>query len=140
MRVVVDTNVLVSALIKIDSNPARILTLWRTGVIELVVSPEILEEVVRVLAYPRIRKYVSADEADRYIALLRMHTQVIRPAEDLHVVDADPDDDKFLALAVACNADCVVSGDGHLLSIETYAGIRILTPSDFMRMIDAHAA
>ncbi len=132
MRVVIDTNVLISALIKADSSPAKIISLWRAGKIELALCPEIIEEIVRVLKYPKLQKHISDEEAARFLTLLHTATTIVRLDELVSVVDADPDDNKFVAVAVACQAEAIISGDGHLLEIGSYRDIPILTPAQFL--------
>ncbi len=135
MRVVVDTNVLISALLKADGSPAKIVSLWRSGELELVVSEEVVSEVSRVLGYQRIRTRVSAEEAERFLDLLRTAALAVTAYENVTVVKDDPDDDKFLAIAIVSGAEYIISGDTHLLSIGNYQGIEILTPADFLTNI-----
>ena len=129
---VIDTNALISALIKADSSPAKIISLWRAGKIELALCPEIIEEIVRVLKYPKLQKRISDDEAARFLALLHTATTIVRLDELVAVVDADPDDNKFVAVAVASRAEAIISGDGHLLELGSYRDIAILTPAQFL--------
>lgn len=135
MRVVVDTNVLISALLKADGSPAKIVSLWRSGELELVVSEEVVSEVSRVLGYQRIRTRVSAEEAERFLDLLRTAALAVTAYENVTVVKDDPDDDKFLAVAIVSGAEYIISGDTHLLSIGNYQGIEILTPAGFLTNI-----
>lgn len=135
MRVVVDTNVLISALLKADGSPAKIVSLWRSGELELVVSEEVVSEVSRVLGYQRIRTRVSAEEAERFLDLLRTAALAVTAYENVTVVKDDPDDDKFLAIAIVSGAEHIISGDTHLLSIGNYQGIEILTPAGFLTNI-----
>ena len=133
-RVVLDTNVLVSAFVSAIGAPAQVFDLWRNDVIEIVTTQETLDELVRVLAYPKIRTRLrySDDQIKRYLLLLRKHALYVQELPPLTVVEADPDDDKFLALAVASGATVVVSGDGHLLDLGAYADIVILSPAAFL--------
>jgi putative PIN family toxin of toxin-antitoxin system len=98
--------------------------------IELVVSPEIVEETLGVL---RERKFGFSPEIivliDRQI---RMMAKVVRPTERLRVVERDPDDDRILECAVSAGAEVIVTGDGHLLAIGVFRGIRILSPTAFL--------
>ena len=135
IRVVVDTNVLISALLKADSGPARIVTLWQAGELALVVSPETIDEVTRVLGYGKIRRRVSTSEAERFVALLRSATLLMNSVEGVSVVQDDPDDDKFLALAIAGGAEYIISGDKHLLRIGVYQNIQIMIPANFLNNV-----
>ena len=132
MRVVIDTNVLISALLKANSGPASIVSLWRSGEVELVVSLEVIDEIARVLDYPKIKKRVSSEEAARFLTLLYTSATIVQSDEKVAAVDADPDDNKFVALALASGAEYIVSGDAHLLDVGTYQDIEILTPAQFI--------
>lgn len=140
MRVVVDTNVLISALLKADSVPARIVSIWREGAIELVLSSAIVAEVTRVLAYPRIRSRVSETDAERFIALLHAAATFVEPLESVIAVEPDPDDDKFVALALASGAGVIISGDSHLLNLEAFQDIQIIGPAQFIEMMLSSAS
>ena len=135
LRVVVDTNVLISALLKANGNPAKVVSLWRTGEFELVISPETIDELSRVLGYERIRTRVTPEEAERFLSLLQTAATIITPQIEVTAVKDDPDDDKFLSLALASDAEYIVSGDKHLLSIKVFRGVPILTPVQFLETI-----
>jgi len=134
MRIVVDTNVLISALLSANKSPGKIVALWRAGELELVVSPEMIAEVRRVLGYEKIRKRVPSEQAQRFLKLLETGATLVTPCEEVSVVQNDPDDDKFLALAIASGAEHIVSGDKHLLSIGAYQGVKILNPANFLNI------
>ena len=137
LRVVVDTNVLISALLKANGNPAKVVSLWRTGEFELVISSETIDELSRVLGYERIRTRVTPEEAERFLYLLQTAATIITPQIEVTAVEDDPDDDKFLGLALASDAEYIVSGDKHLLSIKVFRGIPILTPVQFLETISS---
>ncbi len=132
MRIVVDTNVLISALLSANTSPGRIVAFWRARELELVVSPDMIAEVRQVLSYAKIRKRVSAEQARRFLKLLETDATLVTPHDLVTVVQDDPDDDKFVALAMASGAEYIVSGDKHLLSIGAYQGVKILNPADFL--------
>lgn len=135
MKIVVDTNVLVSALIKPDGAPAQLLS--HDGSFEMVTTEEILAELERVLHYERIQtRYRLKDEIiAAYINHVRNASEVIVVESNIKVVEKDPDDDKFVACARAAQADCIVSGDPHLINLKSYQGIPILTPRQFLEII-----
>lgn len=94
-----------------------------------------LEEIARVLAYPKIVRRLKWDEAKvaRYVSLLRFEAEVVNIEGTLASVPNDPDDNPILATLIASAADCLVSGDDDLLSLaQQYP---ILSPSDFIRRI-----
>jgi uncharacterized protein len=116
MRVVVDTNLLISAFISRTGAPAQIFTLWRNGEIEILVSPESLAELQRVLAYPRVQRYLqyTPDQIERFLMLLASAAERVENAEEVVVVDDDPDDNKFFAIAVAAQAQANAAFDHYL--------------------------
>jgi putative PIN family toxin of toxin-antitoxin system len=140
MRVVVDTNVVISALLSPSGGPAQVLRLWEAESFELVASEEILAEYARVLNYPKIadRLKLTEESAQELINALRRLAILVEPAESLRIVADDPDDDKFLACALAAGAEYVVSGDEHLLTLGEYRGIQILPPSAFWALLGGH--
>jgi putative PIN family toxin of toxin-antitoxin system len=129
-RVVLDPGVLVSALISPDGSPARLLREIRTGSLELVVSPHLLEELGDVLARQKFRRYVDLATVREYVDLLRREALAVPDPDDpLPLRSADPDDDYLIALARSQNA-VLVSGDKHLLDIG--GGAPILAPADLL--------
>lgn len=135
MRVVLNTNVIVSSFLTPQGRVAMILNPWEQNVIKLVVSKAILGEYDRVLHYPRHRRrHRLTDEQLEEVAeaFLELAALVV-PDEMPNVIENDPDDNHFLAAANAGRADCIVSGDPHLLDIESYEGIPIHSPAEFLK-------
>lgn len=138
MRCVCDTNVLVAALLSRRGTPAELLRLWFDGAFELVVSPSLLSELKRVLAYPKIRSRVSEAEAVEFVSLLNdLATIVDDPAGPPSVRTADPEDSYLVALAEAAQA-AIVSGDRHLL--ELAGRFPVYAPGDFRKLLDEREA
>ena len=138
MRVVVDTNILVRALIMPHGTVGPVLLRLRQGDYVLLYGHLLLEELVDVLNRPRIRQKYRLTEQDieTVIRLLLLRGEAVVPQE--HVVACrDPDDDKFLEVAVSGKADVLVTGDEDLLVLHPFAGIPILSPAAFLRMLDA---
>lgn len=135
MRLVIDTNVLVSALMIGTSAPARLLVLWREGRFGLLTSAVQLDELMRVTRYPKIRARISPMLGGRLVNELRKAAIVI---DDLPPVTVcpDPNDNHLLALATAGQADFLVTGDKRdLLPIERHQGTRITTVRDFLSLV-----
>lgn len=130
-RVVADTNVLVSAILQPRGASGRILQAWRDGVIDLVVCPASLRELGDVLARPRLRKRVAAEEAEAFVSLLRGQAELRADPVFEPGLTRDPKDDYIVALAVATRATCIVSGDEDLLSAPDLAP-PVFTPADFL--------
>ena len=118
LRVVLDVNVLISALIRRSSVPAAILHEWRAGRFELVVSPHLLDELRDVLGRTNIIRYVSPTAAEELLAALRDIAILVEDLAAERVVPGDPDDDYLVALALAGRAHVIVTGDAHLLEAD----------------------
>ena len=134
-RVVADANVLVSAAITRSPQAPSVLTLDAAldGRVELVTSPLLLREVTIVLARPRLQRYVSPDEAARFVADLAAQTTLLVDAPGPHpAVCRDPRDDYLIALANASGAEAIITGDRDLFAIELrQLAVEILTPRQF---------
>lgn len=138
LRAVLDANVMISALIQPKGASGRILTsLLERNSFEVVVSPTILAEVRRSLSYPKVRKYIktSDEDLDLWVASLELIAQPVDGNLRIHAVAADPDDNKYIEAAVEGLAQFVVTGDKHLLSLESYENIRIVTPRVFVDLL-----
>lgn len=132
LRVVADANVLISAALARSPNAPSVLILEAAldGRLDLVTSPRLLGEVTSVLKRPRLRKYLSTDEALRFVAGLATQTILLTdPPGPPAAVCRDPDDDYLVALSTARHADAIVSGDPDLHAIDNkQLDIEILTP------------
>jgi putative PIN family toxin of toxin-antitoxin system len=134
MRVVLDTNQHISAIIRPKGHPAQIVQLWRIGLIELAISPFILEEFEIVVHRPRIQQRYNLSDADitEYLEVLRTFTVIVSGTVTVDAVPDDPDDNIIIACAIESEADAIVSGDQHLLSLGSYHGIPIVKAVDFL--------
>jgi putative PIN family toxin of toxin-antitoxin system len=130
MRVVVDTNVLVSAALKRQSTPgmAALLVERRGGLLKSLATERQLFEVV---ARPRLASLIDL-EARSWLRKLMAAAELVRITERIAAC-RDPTDDKFLELAVDGHADLIVSGDGDLLVLNPFREIPIVTPAVFMQ-------
>ncbi len=116
MRAVLDPNILIAALLSPTGAPAQLLGRWLAGVFELVVSEALLAELERALAYPKLRRRVSAEEAAELVDLLRDGAILAPDRPNPPRRSPDPGDDYLLALAENERA-VLVSGDQHLLAL-----------------------
>jgi putative PIN family toxin of toxin-antitoxin system len=117
VRAVLDPNVIISALLSTKGSLAETLRVWIGGAFELVVSPLLLAELERALAYPKLRKRISVSEARVVIDWLQNSANLVKdPADPPSVRSADPGDDYLIALAESEQA-MLVSGDDHLLRL-----------------------
>ena len=134
IRVVFDTNVLISSLL-FKGELAGIVDLWKSGKILPVVSRETFEEFRRVLEYPKFKltrgeiKSIIREEVLPFF-------EVVETGSKVNKVCRDPDDDKFIACALSAVADFIVSGDKDLCDVGTFRTIKIIRASDLLKMAD----
>ena len=132
MRVVLDTGILIAALITKNTPPDQIYQAWRKNKFELITSEWQLAEFRRVSRYPKLRKYLLPAEAGNMVNGMRYQAIVLTELPTLEV-SQDPDDNPVLAMAVAGEADFLVSGDKRdLLALKTIEKTRILTARKFL--------
>ncbi len=133
MRAILDPNVVISALLSPKGKPARILVAWEQGAFELVISPALLEELERALAYPKLRRLIPEPDAATALAWLRETADVVAdPRDDPPLRSPDPGDDYLIALA-AQERIPLVSGDNHLLVLADR--LPILTAAQFLELL-----
>lgn len=130
MRVVLDTNVLVSGLLW-NGPPRQILDAVRLGSLDLYISPSLLDELSEVLVRPKFAERLAAANVAAFTLVggVAALATIVRPVDIEATISADPDDDDVLACAVAAGAVRIVSGDDHLLSLGSFRGIQITTAS-----------
>jgi len=135
LKVVLDTNVLVSALL-FGGEPGQLVSLWEKGRAVPLVSKEVLLEYIRVLGYPKFS--LSAEDI---MALIEEQflpfAEMVAAPKTPPIIMEDPGDDKFLALAEAGPASFLISGDIHLLALERYRGVEILSPRNFVARLES---
>jgi hypothetical protein len=131
LKVVIDTNVFISAFYMPESRPAGVVLLARRKTILNVISPPILQEVERI-----IRKKLLWDNSKTQSAVRRIRnfSEEVQPQERLAIIADDPDN-RILECAVAGQANFIISGDHHLLDLKNYQGIKIVTPARFLELI-----
>lgn len=137
LRVVLDANVYISAIIRPEGPPGRIVARFlRQAAFEIVLSPALVEETLRALMYPKVRKHVRVGvDPHLWFEDIIVLAQLVAGEVELPAVSADPDDDKYLAAAVEGRATLVVTGDPDLLALKEYQGIRIVTPRAFLDLL-----
>lgn len=135
MRLVLDTNILLSALLTRGTPPDLLYQAWRQGDFELVSSAAQIEEVTRVLDYPHLRERVRSAEVAILVDGLKTLTTLAEYLPDIQV-SRDADDDKILATALAGQADYLVSGDKDLLCLPETCGVKIVTPRDAIDILN----
>lgn len=137
MKIVLNANIYVSSLVSQFGNPFQIVNRWLRKEFDVLITQAILDEVARVLRYPRIarRHRLSEPDITRFVEMLTQYGMLIEPAERLGVVVDDESDNRYLECAVAGSADYLVTGDEHLLGIQSYRGVYILNPAEFVALL-----
>ncbi len=135
MRVVIDTGILITALITRDTPPDQIYQAWRKRRFELVTSEWQLGEFRRVSRYPKLRKYLQPVEAGNLINGLRHQALLLADLPDVDL-SKDPDDNPLLAMAIASEAEYLVSGDKRdVLALKKVDKTRIITARRFLTIL-----
>jgi putative PIN family toxin of toxin-antitoxin system len=135
MRVVLDTGILIAALITKDTPPDKIYQAWRKRRFELVTSQWQLDEFRRVSRYPKLRKYLQPIEAGNLINGLRHQALLLETLPEVEL-SYDSDDNPLLAMAIATEADYLVSGDKRdVLALKKVGKTRILTARRFLAIL-----
>lgn len=137
LRVVLDANIFVSAVLKPHSNIARIFEWVKEDKIRLVLSHDILSEIAAVLLYPKIRKRhrQTQKEIEEFLRNTIRVSILIPGKSHTDTIKEDPSDNKYLSAALEARADFIISGDHHLKDLKTFQGIRILDPSTFLLLM-----
>jgi len=136
MRAVLDTNVLISATLIRDGTEDRISRAWQREAFDLVLSPQILDEMGRALFYEKLRKarWMTEEEVAALVRSLAREA-ILVPGRVRLKVSRDPADDKFLEAAIEGHAQYAVTGDKDLLGLRAYRDIRIVRPTAFLSML-----
>lgn len=129
MKLILDTNVFVSGVF-FSGPPFMILDAWRHGRVSLIISPEILDEYRRV--GEKLATQFHGVDLEPWIELLMLKTSLVNAHPLAEKVCDDPDDEKFIACAMASRTKLICSGDKHLLDITGYQGITVLKPRAFV--------
>ncbi len=137
IKVVLDTNVVVSAYLVPGGKPAQILSLAKAGEISIFLSPQIIEEIRETLLRPKLTKIHKATpkEIGQFIIAFEKVTTITQGAKKVYAINSDPDDNKILACALEGQADYIVSGDHHLTDLKSFQGIPIVNPDVFLQTI-----
>ena len=136
-RAVVDTNILIRALIKPQGTVGPVLTRLRDGDYTLLYAEPLLDELVAKLALPRIRdKYhLTNDDVETVLALILLRGEPVVPQRRITAC-RDPKDNVVLEVAVAGEADYIVTGDDDLLVLHPFEGIPIVGPAEFLKALE----
>ncbi len=142
IRVVLDTNVLISGIIGIrlpSSTPGELIRRWRGQGFTLLLSEHILAETERTLAKPFFQRSLNPAQAASAVRLLRRKAELVTITATVANVATHPEDDLVVATAVAANARYLVTGDAKLQDIRRYEGVTILSPRAFLALLEQEA-
>jgi uncharacterized protein len=138
LKAVLDSSVLVSGFLTEGGTTATLLSRYRQGAFALCSSAWIIEETERALLRPRNRNryHYRREDVRQFLDGLSTSAQVFRDPPRVPVVTRDPSDDQVIACAVAAGADYLVTGDGDMLVLAEHQGIRIITPREFLDLLE----
>lgn len=131
MRVVIDTNVFVSAVL--GGRLGVIVDEWKAKKFTLIVNEAVVREYLDVIKRPKFN--IPAEEIEATTDYLLKNAEFVTPLESITAVEADPSDNKFLEAALQGNAIHIVSGDSHLLELKTFRDISIITAREFIERL-----
>jgi putative PIN family toxin of toxin-antitoxin system len=134
VRAVVDPGVLVSALFGKDCPPDAIVQEWKQGRFELIVSPQLVAELVEVVSRPKFSSQIFPEDVAELVELLRQHATAQGDPPHVERLTEDPDDDYLAALAVAARADYLVTGD-HALQRWRSDAVTVVSPREFLEQL-----
>ncbi len=137
LKIVLDANIFVSAVLKPHSDLAKIFELIREDKIKLILSEDILSEIKAVLLYPKIKKRHRRNrkEVEEFLNKAFQVSILAHGRINCNEIREDPADNKYLSAALEAKADFIVSGDHHLKNLRVFEGIRILDPSTFLALM-----
>ncbi len=132
LKAVIDTNVFISGLLKSPNN-RQIISFLKASKFTLVISHETLDELIGVISRPKFHNVIKRETAEKLIEIIKTHAVLVKPCQKFDIINDDPNDNRFLESAFESNADFIVSGDRHLLSLKTFHNIPIVTPKEFLK-------
>ncbi len=132
-KVVLDTNTLISGILW-DGNEARVIEEAENNKVQLFISQKLLKELEGVLKREKFTRKLEGKEStvEQAVAKIALIATLIEPAKKINIIKDDPDDNRVLECAVTARADVIISGDKHLLKLQTYSGIDIMSARDFL--------
>lgn len=140
LKVVIDTNILVSAILNPKGTPAKIVKAWFKNRFIVVISQFSLQEIERVLHYEHIQKikHISEDEIHKLVTEIIKTSELIQVSSTIEIIKTDIADNQVLATAVDGQTTYIISGDHHLLDLGEFRGIKILKPADFLNVLQGN--
>lgn len=136
INVVLDTNIFISGIFWYGNYCSQIIDLWRNGKLILVSSLETVQELVGTLRDFRIK--MPEEIIEEWRTMVIENSVFVWPTEKFRIVKEDPDDDKFIEAALAGKAQYLISQDKSLLKLKEFREIKIVTPEEFLKIIDTN--
>jgi putative PIN family toxin of toxin-antitoxin system len=137
IRAVLDTNVLASGLIKAGGPPGQILEAWVSRRFELILSDHILMELTRTLSKPYFQRIIPPEVALGHIARFRSACEFVTVVHPIEGVAGHAEDDLVLSAAVSAKADYLVTGDKVFHTIDSFSGVRLVSPQTFLEIVQS---
>src|SRR3989344_4630993 len=133
MKIVLDTNVFISGIFWEGNFCSQLIDKWKNKEIELISSLEIVEELVETLKKFKIQ--MPEDMIEEWKNLILKNSTLMAPSTKIDAIKEDPEDNKFLEVAIDGKADLIVSQDKHLLNLKEYQGIKIVKPEEAINLV-----
>ncbi|HLC70865.1 MAG TPA: putative toxin-antitoxin system toxin component, PIN family [Candidatus Nanoarchaeia archaeon] len=136
MKITVDTNILIAGTLWYGAS-FKILRAVEEKKVDLIISPEILEEFITAMEYPEIQEKIKNKNLEMKFTAVKIKeiATIVYPSQKLQAVPDDPDDNIIVECAVEGKVDYLISKDNHLLKLKSYDGIPIITPEEFLKLI-----
>ena len=133
-KIVLDTNNLISAIGWKKGNPRKIFEDCLFGKHNLIESPDLLREFLKVIKRPKF-SFIYEEEIQTFVLNLLQMSELVEPKNKIGIIKIDPSDNIVLECAVEGKADYIISGDEHLLKLKEFRGIRIVTAAEFLKLM-----
>ncbi|MEI6330585.1 MAG: putative toxin-antitoxin system toxin component, PIN family [Pseudanabaena sp. ELA645] len=136
LRLVIDTNILISGLMSVNSLPQQVFD-YATSQAILLMSDEVQSEIENVLNRPKLQKYITLKRRTKFLTELSQQVERVTINQQIRAC-RDPKDDKFLELAVCGEANYIITGDADLLDLHLFQNITIIKAASFLTAIALH--
>jgi len=136
LRLVIDTNILISGLMSVNSLPQQVFD-YATSQAILLISDEVQSEIQNVISRPKLQKYITLERRTQFLSELSQQVERVTINQQIRAC-RDPKDDKFLELAVCGEANYIITGDADLLELHPFQNISIIKAASFLTAIALH--
>jgi len=135
LKVILDTNIIISGLLKTSSNCRKIINKLSENKFTLIISPTILEEFIDVTSRPKFHKIINRETAEKLMELIKNQAFFVNPSKKVSIIKNDLDDNMFLEAALEASANFIISGDEDLLALGAFHKTKIIPPKEFLKII-----